>query len=770
MSSRLSLSLLLLVSPATAGVATIANGTTYALFWRGDLRIIATRPNTSVTLIDINTGLPLDTTMFLANVPGNPFVLANAGDSFEGESKATPTGAVLTHRVRVIASNAAPPVEDKPIAVFTGALAAGLKHPLSPPTTTNAWLSYIPAVGAVAGGAEVGREFWGFTTRELHVFARKGPLPTSIVIQDLVTNVEVDSDDSIVLDPSSPYLIADDGYMEVYYLDGFEDDTVHVIANTDVSLLAGVASLVAPDWTVTPPSWGSGEDFRELGTLFYAHVGRDLTIFPTQNDTLVQITDVSDGDDSTFFTLANGDLTGDYDIFTASLTTLVARAAAPAVSIQTLGASGPFDNDIVRIAATKPILVYVGPKTSDTSEYSDVAYSIQTGPSAYLTYAYAQNGGAEDYQMFSLSATTNVQITSLSYTSGFGSQAHHDFSIPVPTNWLGGNVLYDDWYWASPIWAGELLRITSDGPVAVMNGDYDGPNFGCFIPYVYRDDLLPPIAAAGPDLDLCPADRLLVLDGGASFDQDTQTGPLTPEWWWDTDAAIDRDMNGNPTDDRDASGAVVPYLFPADGTFVVTLTFIDDEGVADSDVREVRIGTADLLPPTLSCPPIVRVAPTNPDSAWVPLVANVSDDCDPNPAVINDRTALGRDASDEYPCGSTTVEFVARDLAGRESRCTSIVDVVPLTAPGRLSGPTRAARRNTDIAWSLARDLAPGSASLRLYRGPDKPVSPALRTQVASLPYPESATIELGAITSPPSLVYYQAVAVSCDGVLVGPY
>ena len=44
----------LLAARGTRAQAVVA-GTQYALFWRGDLRIIATRPNTQIDLIDVST-------------------------------------------------------------------------------------------------------------------------------------------------------------------------------------------------------------------------------------------------------------------------------------------------------------------------------------------------------------------------------------------------------------------------------------------------------------------------------------------------------------------------------------------------------------------------------------------------------------------------------------------------------------------------------------------------------------------------------------------
>ena len=520
-----------LAAPRHVSAQGAATGTEYVVFWRGDLRVIATRANTRIELIDVNTGAQVSTTSYTANIAGNPCTLRNAGDSFEAR-----TLGAATLRIRIIATRAGGPPEDKPVIVFTGSLEAGAKHPAVPPTLGNAWLSNLPALspGSVENGAEIGREFWGFATQEMYVYARKGPTATLITIEDLATNVETDTDDTQALGPASPFLIAQDAYIEVYHVTGFEDDTVRVTANTEISVSVGAGSQAGYDWTITPPSFGAGEDARELGTLFYAFVGRDLTIFPTQDNTTVTITDLSDGDDTLAVTLGNGDLNGDYDLFTSDTyarngTGITPRAAAPAVRLTTLDPSvAPFDNDVVRVEADRPVLLYVGPKASDTSEYADVAYSVRTGPATYLIYAYAQNGGADDLQLFAFDPATSVRITSLTYTTGFRNNGGHDFSIPVPTAWLGGNPTTSDYHWSSNIWNGELLRITADGPTTIIDGDYDGPNFGCFIPFVSSSGLLLPVADAGPDIGLCPGQLSVTLDGSRSFDADSTPGSFSP--------------------------------------------------------------------------------------------------------------------------------------------------------------------------------------------------------------------------------------------------
>jgi hypothetical protein len=676
---------LALGASAARGQGVVA-GTQYTLFWRGDLRIIATRPATRIDLVDISTGAPL-ALPYTSNIAGNPFTLPNAGDSFEANDVAS------TYRIRIIASTASGPVEDKPVIVWTGALDPTIKHPANPTTGLNAWMSIVPALapGSVENGSEIGRELWGFTSKEMLIFAKRGPLPTRIDIQDVVTNVESDSDDTQVLTPASPARRYQDGEMEIYYLDRFEDDTFHVTANTDISLWVGVGSA-SNDWTVTPPSWGQGEDARELGTLFYALGSRDLTIFPTVDDTHVTITDLSDGDDSTTLTLREGDLVGDYDIFLTDTfarngTGVTPRAANPAVHLNLLGPSAPFEGDFVKIEADRPVLVYVGPKAADSNEYADFAYTVQTGPTSYLLYCFAQNGGAQDLQLFADDPTTRVTITSLTATTGFGAGMGHDFSLPSPTPYLGGNPITNDWYWANGTWNGELLRIQAEGgPISVIDGDYDGPNFGCFIPFVASSGLLLPIADAGPDLSACPGATSVTLDGTRSFDADTTPGADAPTWTWDTNPAIDADSDGNSTNDADLTGDVVSFDLVGPGPWTITLAYVDDDGQRDTDL--LLVSRSDTQPPIVDCPASLVADADATGTAFVVVTATVTDNCPAGLVVTNDRTPDGDDASDAYPCGDTTVTFTGTDGSGNRTSCVTLVTVRDFVAP-QLDCPAR---------------------------------------------------------------------------------
>ena len=710
------------LSIAHAGEA--ENGTSYVSFWSGDLRIFAQYDNTQVLLTDLDTGAPLsltDVRIDQLNVTSNPFVLNNAGDSFEGIGGLGDSQQEI--RVRIETSDPSGLGSAKPVTVWTGLLNNSRRHPQDPPPHNNAWMSYLPAYSdqARSNGRELGREFLGFTTRDLYIIARREVQDTQIVIEDLITNTDADNDDSQILTKSSPKLYQDNE-IEVFYLNQFEDDTLRITSNVDVSVMVGTAAHSSTDWTVTPPSYADGDEGIELGTEFYAYVNSSLTIFPVHDDTKVTITDLSDGDDSKSLHFIHGDTQGDYELYTPTLASdshydIVARALAPTVTIGH-NSYNHFDQDVVKVVSDKPVLLYVGPVGSNIREFADVAFSVPTGPQSRIQYVFAQNGGASnDLQIFAFDPDTQVTITSLSYTDRFHNDGHHDFIIgpgfsdtATTRGWKHGTAGGDVW-WGDEIWNAEILRIESNKPVTVISGDYDDYYFGSFIPYVLNSATLPPVAAAGPDRQVV-ARTAVAFDASGSFDQDANVGASVPTYHWDFDIAIDSDGDGDPRNDIDAQGVQVEHRFAQPmgelGHVVVQLTYTDDEGEWDTDVVAVQVSVNANQAPS-------GIAQSLQTAGGTPLdfVLNGSDpEGDPlsyrvvrapQNGVLTGQAPNLRYVPNAGFAGLDAVQFVANDGLGDSAPATVLIAVSQAPATIADLGPVTCRAKYTmmGVVWSL---------------------------------------------------------------------
>ena len=361
----------------------VSTGTDYVSFWSGELRIFAQQPDTEVLLVDIETGSPInlvtDTRVSSPNVKingvvdtSNPFLLSAVGDQWVGRGGLG--GPNVEIRVRILTSDATASGNEKPVTVWTGSQLGN-----------NAWGSLIPSslTAGLSFGSEVGQEFIGFVHNELVIVAPTDPsATTTVTVDNLTTTTNLTFDASISLcsgsfPPSPPatcYMV-DDPEVQVVYQNGLSESRVIIDSNVDVSVLTGRRLFQGNDWSYSPPSFAAGDEGAELGTLFYFVARDSFTIFPTQDNTNVQITDLSDGDDSLSVSLADGAPGGAaLDIYSVRTNGMLFRAASPTVTVTDNGGN-LIDSDAIKITSDKPIIVYVGPPRSNTAEMADVAFS-----------------------------------------------------------------------------------------------------------------------------------------------------------------------------------------------------------------------------------------------------------------------------------------------------------------------------------------------------------------------------------------------------------
>jgi len=196
-------------------------------------------------------------------------------------------------------------------------------------------------------------------------------------------------------------------------------------------------------------------------------------------------------------------------------------------------------------------------------------------------------------------------------------------------------------------------------------------------------DLVPPVAAAGPDVSV-DEDTTVTFDGSASTDN---LGIASYTWTF-------TDGGG-----QILTGAIATYVFATPGTYVVTLTVQDADGNTDTDTLTVTVW--DVTAPTVSVSSPSEGAIV---SGTVPVTATASD----NLGVVRvefflDGTGVGQDTTAPYVTtlppsglglGNHTIEATAYDAAGNSASAWRNVtvtgeDVIPPTVS--ISSPSEGA-------------------------------------------------------------------------------
>ena len=182
----------------------------------------------------------------------------------------------------------------------------------------------------------------------------------------------------------------------------------------------------------------------------------------------------------------------------------------------------------------------------------------------------------------------------------------------------------------------------------------------------------PPLADTGPD-------RILECDGNgqatASLDGSLSSDPDSTAGTNDDIVAYSWTEAG-----RTLATAVTASVPLALGFHDVTLTVTDRAGATTSD--DALVTVRDTMPPTITCPPSVRVECQAAGRAQVSVPsATVVDSCSGTASIANDHNAGGADASGAYSLGTTTVTFLATDGAGNVASCSTSITVADTTPP-----------------------------------------------------------------------------------------
>jgi outer membrane protein assembly factor BamB len=98
------------------------------------------------------------------------------------------------------------------------------------------------------------------------------------------------------------------------------------------------------------------------------------------------------------------------------------------------------------------------------------------------------------------------------------------------------------------------------------------------------------ISASSPNAE-AGADR--TVSTGKSFNVDG-SGSTDPDgdiinYYWDFDSTVDRNSDGDYTNDRDKEGIETSWSYSAPGTYTITLTVVDSTGSEDSDTINVIV-------------------------------------------------------------------------------------------------------------------------------------------------------------------------------------
>lgn len=212
----------------------------------------------------------------------------------------------------------------------------------------------------------------------------------------------------------------------------------------------------------------------------------------------------------------------------------------------------------------------------------------------------------------------------------------------------------------------------------------------------------PQAIIAAPDVVECsgPDGAPVELNGAASADIDSTPGTeddiVSYTWLLDPGGAGERILGDGPV-----VTATIPF-----GVQVIGLRLTDTQ--EETVTATATMVVEDTVPPELDCPGEITVECAGFDGTLVPLAAVATDTCSAAVTIVNDQTSNGADATRTYPLGTTAVNFVATDLAGRIAACSVPVTVRDTKPPAALVAPV------PDLLWPPNHTMTPVSIGWQL--------------------------------------------------------
>ncbi|MEO1269202.1 MAG: thrombospondin type 3 repeat-containing protein, partial [Myxococcota bacterium] len=414
-------------------------------------------------------------------------------------------------------------------------------------------------------GELVSELFWTWGDGDLVLVLPKppdGPEGLAIVLQD-----RSDEDDTQVLSEGQAQV--SNSRFAAFRVSGFDDDVLELRFNVPGAIQALGDGEGSTGWAVSPPSLQFGERTQGLLTWTVVAVQRSLTIVSLEDHTTVEIVDLTDSDDSQTLVMSAR------DIFT---TVPVAEGdVRPDWSVQST--PGSFDNDLVEIRASRPVMVFIGAFEEGSGRGFSMV-SAPTEPGMHRALLAVKPGALN---LFSGSLTEALVVPLVTAQGPLQQSDRIEMG-----DWGGAGPFYVE---ATRTTTEQLIMVTADAPFAALTVPFDQTL--CCGPYITppfeEGPMLRPVAEAGREQVVCTGEPF-TLSGFGSYDADREgEAPWIVAWTWDLDLGQNSDGQGGNGDDIDAIGAQVSHRYLTSGRRYARLTVEDNEGDRDDDVVAIQV-------------------------------------------------------------------------------------------------------------------------------------------------------------------------------------